>query len=147
MNKSTSADEISFNVIKNWFGELSDILRYVFDLSLQTGIFPDPLKIAKVIPVFKTGDLKEISNYRPISVPPYSSKMLERIMHNRLYNYLVTKKILYSKQFGFQKCHSTEHAIAQLDDQIHELFENDNYTIGVFIDLSKPLTLLTMQYY
>ena len=80
MNKSTGPDKISFNVIKNCFGELSDILRYVFDLSLQTGIFPDPLKIAKATPVFKTGDFKEISNYRPISVLPCFSKLLERIM-------------------------------------------------------------------
>ena len=137
MNKSTGADEISFNVIKNCFGELSDILRYVFDLSLQTGIFPDPLKIAKVTSVFKTGDLKEISNYRPISVLPCFSKILERIMYNGLYSYLVKEKILYSKQFGFQKGHSTEHAIAQLADQIHESSENDNYTLGVVIDLSK----------
>ena len=97
ISKSTGADEISFNVIKNCFGELSDILRYVFDLSLQTGIFPDPLKIAKL---------------------------------------LVNEKI-YWKQFGFQKGHSTEHAMAQLADKIHESFENDNYTLGVFIDLSK----------
>ena len=107
-------------------------LRYVFDLSSQTGIFPDTLKIAKVTPEFKTGDLKEISNYRPISVLPCFSKILERIMHNRPHSYLVNEKILYSKQFGFQKGHSTEHAIAQLADQIHELFENDNYTLGVF---------------
>ena len=86
MNKSTGADEISFNVIKNCFGELSDILRYVFDLSLQTEILTDPLKIAKVSPVFKTGDLKEISNYRPISVLHIFSKILERIMHNLLYS-------------------------------------------------------------
>ena len=137
MNKSTGADEISFSVIKNCFGELSDILRYIFDLSLQAGIFPDPLKIGKVTPVFKTGDLKEISNYRPISVLPCFSKILERIMHNCLCSYLVNEKILYSKQFGFQKGHSTEHVIAQLADQIHESFENDNYTLGVFIDLSK----------
>ena len=58
-------------------------------------------------------------------------------MHTRLYSYLVKEKILYSKQFGFQKGHSTEHAIAQLADQIHESFENDNYALGVFIDLSK----------
>ena len=57
-------------------------------------------------------------------------------MHNCLYNYLVNKKILYSKQFGFQKGHSTEHAIAQLADQIHESFENNNY-ICLFINLSK----------
>ena len=84
VNKSTSADEISFNVIKNCFGELSDILRYVFNLSLQTGIFSDPLKIAKVTPVFKTGDFKEISNYRQIFVLLHFSKILEHIMHNCL---------------------------------------------------------------
>ena len=127
INKSTVADEI---------GELSDILRYVFGLSLQTWIFPDPLKIAKMTPVFKTGDLKEISNYRPLSVLPCFSKILERIMHNCLYSYLVNEKILYSKQFDFQKGHSTEHAIAQLTDQIHESFENNNY-ICLFINLSK----------
>ena len=55
---------------------------------------------------------------------------------NRLYSYLVNQKILYSKQFDFQKGHSTEH-IAQLADQIHESFENNNYTLGVFIDFSK----------
>ena len=95
MNKSTSSDEISFNVIKNCFGELSDVSRYVFDLSLQTRIFPDPLKIAKVTSVFKTSDLKEISNYCPIYVLPCFLKMLERIMHNRLYSYLVLTKKYY----------------------------------------------------
>ena len=80
INKSTGADKTSFNVIKNCFGELSDILRYVFDLSLM---FLDSLKIAKVTLVFKTGDLYEISNYRSISVLPCFSKILERIMHNR----------------------------------------------------------------
>ena len=92
-------------VIKNCFGELSDILRYVFDLSLQAGIFSDPMKIAKVTPVFKTGDLTEISNYCPISVLLCFSKILEGIMHNRLCSYLANKKLLYSKQLGFQKGH------------------------------------------
>ena len=78
MSKSTGAHEISLNVIKNCFGELSDILKYVFDLSLQTGILADPLKTAKVTPVFKIGDLKEVSNYRLISVLSCFSKILER---------------------------------------------------------------------
>ena len=134
MNKTTAADEISFNVIKNCFGELNDILRYVFDLSLQTEIFLDPLKIAKVTPVFKTGDPKEISNYRPISALPCLSKILERITHNRFYSYLVNEKILYSKQFGFHKGHSTEHATAQLAD------------LGFLLTFPRPLILLTMQY-
>ena len=56
-------------------------------------------------------------------------------MYNRIYKYLLKNKILYSKQFGFQFDHSTDHAIIQLDDQIFEAFENNLYTLGVFSDL------------
>ena len=65
------------------------------------------------------------------------SKILERIMYNRLYKYLITEKRLYSKQFGFQTGLSTEHAIVKLVDQIYKSFEKDSYTLGVFIYLSK----------
>ena len=58
-------------------------------------------------------------------------------MYKRVYKYLTDQKILHPRQFGFQKSHSTEHAIAQLVDQIYESFENDNNTIGIFVDLSK----------
>ena len=95
------------------------------------------MKIAKVTPVFKGGDSADLSNYRPISVLPCFSKILERLMYNRLYKHLSNSKILYPKQFGFQKSHSTDHALLQLVDQIYESFERNEYTIGVFIDLSK----------
>ena len=63
--------------------------------------------------------------------------MLERIMYNRLQKYLKDQNILYDKQFGFRTGNSTEHAITQLVDQIYEAFEKNEYTLGVFIDLSK----------
>ena len=72
-------------------------LLHVFHLSIIRGICPDDLKIARVTPVFQGGDDKELGNYRPISVLPCFSKILERIMYNRLYNHLVKNKILYSK--------------------------------------------------
>ena len=96
-------------MIKNCFEELSVLRECVFYLSLQTGRFLDLLKIVKMTPAFKNGDLKEISNYRPISALPCFSKILEHITYNRLYSYLVTKNLLYSKQFGFQIGHSIEH--------------------------------------
>ena len=76
-------------------------------------------------------------NYRLISVLPRSSKILDKIMYNRLYLYLTENNLLYDKQFGFQKRHSTDHAILQLADQIHEMFNKNIFTLGVFIDLSK----------
>ena len=101
-------------------------MRNVFDLSLQTGVFPNPLKIAKVTSVFQIDHFKKIRNYRPISFLLCFSEMLERMMHNHLYSYLGNEKILYLKLVGFQIGHSTENVIVQLADQIHLPFENEN---------------------
>ena len=111
INKSTGHDNISYNVVSKCFGDLSTSLKHIFDLSFENRIFSDSLKIAKVTPVYKSGDNSSLSNYRPISVLPCFSKILERIMYRRLYSYLQENKILYSKQFGFQTGHSTDHAI------------------------------------
>ena len=88
-------------------------------------------------PVYKAGDIGDLTNYRPNSVLPWFSKILEIIMCNRLFSYVSQEKKIYSKQFGFQSGHSTEHAILQLANQIRESFENNLYTLGVFTDLSK----------
>ena len=90
----------------------------IFNLSLNTGIFHDRMKVAKVTPIFKKGEKCSISNYRPISVLPCFSKILERIMNNRLYDYFTVNNILSNKQFGFRAGHSTEHALLKLVDQI-----------------------------
>lgn len=136
-NKSPGCDGINSNVVKKCFGELSGPLKHIFNQSLSCGIFPDKLKIARVTPIFKSGNKTLLENYRPISVLPCFSKILERIMYNRLYKYLTDNHILYSKQFGFQEGHSTEHAIIQLTEQIYQSYEKDKFTLGVFIDLSK----------
>ena len=137
INKSTGHDDISYNVVSKCFGELCTPLRYIFDLSFENGIFPDSLKIAKVTPVYKSGDSSSLSNYRPISALPCFSKMLERIMYTRLYNYLQETKILYSKRFRFQRGHSTDYAVIELIEQIYQNFEENKCTLGVFIDLEK----------
>jgi hypothetical protein len=95
------------------------------------------LKIAKVIPLFKGGDKSDISNYRPISILSIFSKILERIMFNRVFNYFSLNNLLYNNQFGFKKNNSTEHAIIQLVREISNSFEKSQFTLGIFIDLSK----------
>ena len=85
INKSPGFDGISFTVLKNCFGALHKPLLHVFNLSIIKGVFSDDLKIARVAPVFKGGDEKDLENYRPISVLPCFSEILERIVYNRLY--------------------------------------------------------------
>ena len=116
--KSPVYDEISSNAIINSFSELNDLLKYLLEKSIETGVFPDTLKIARVTPLFKGGDPTNISNYGPISVLPCFFKILKHIMYNRLYKYLATEKLFYSKQFDFQSGLSTEHSIVKLVDQI-----------------------------
>ena len=78
-------------------------LKHTFNNSLQKGVFLDSMKIAGVIPIFKTGDAQEFSNYRPISILPQFKKILEKIFHSRLMAFLNDKQILYNDQYGFRK--------------------------------------------
>ena len=119
-NKKPGYHEVSSNAIKNCFSELNYPLKYLLGKSIEKRVFPNALKIARVTPLFKGGDSSDMNNYRPISVLPCFSKLLERIMYNRLYKYLTTEKLLYSKLFGFQTGLSTEHAIVTLVDQIYK---------------------------
>ena len=86
-NKAAGHDDIDSNVIIKVDDEISYPLFMIFHSSFNEGIFPEQLKVAKVSPIFKVGNIEEIGNYRPISVLPIFSKVLERIMYNRNYQY------------------------------------------------------------
>ena len=98
-NKSSGYDDISADVVKRVSEEIFVILKHIFNISLAKGVFPDKLKIARVTPIFKKGNNSPVTNYRPILVLPFFSKLLERIMYNRLYKFLLENNILYQKQF------------------------------------------------
>ena len=114
--------------------------------SIENGIFPDDLKMAKLIPIFKSGDKSDITNYQPISVLPFFSKIFEKIMHIYLINFIAKHNILYKYQFGFRKSHSTNHAIILLVDKINTALDSGNVLIGVFLDLKRLLILYTTNY-
>ena len=136
-NKSPDYDGISSNIIKQYFGTLNRPLHYIYNISLQTGVFPEEMKIPRVTLIFKGGEVSDLGNYRPISVLCCFSKFLEKIMYNLLYKHLLNNNILYKKQFGFQENYSTDHAIIQPDDQISNSFEKNHFTFGAFMDLPK----------
>ena len=140
-NKSLGFDNIHVDVTRNLYNELKIPLINIFNLSLNTRIFPDRMKAAKITPIVKKGEKCKISNYRPISVLPCFSKILEQTMHNRLYDYFTINNILFNKQFGFRVGHSTQHALLELIDQICDSFDTKNCFLGIFIDLLKLLIL------
>ena len=130
-------DQITRNVIKEIIDLIVQPLMYITNLPLRSGTVPDQVKIARVVPLFKTGDLSLFTNYRPVSVLPAFSKILERIVYNRLINFLNKFSILSNNQYGFRKNHSTAYALIQLYDKLSDAIDQGKVTLGLFIDLSK----------
>ena len=112
-------------------------LEIIYNKSLSEGVFPDLMKIAKIKPLHKCEDVRICDNYRPISLLPVLSKVLEKIVYTRLSSHMEKNDILYSKQYGFRPKMGTEDAIANLIGEIIEGQDNNLSVIGVFIDLKK----------
>ena len=141
-SKSKGYDEISTSLLKEIIHVIAEPLAYIFNKSIESGFFPDLLKIAKVTPVFKKNNPHEITNYRPISILPSISKILEKIIYNRLYSFLNIHNFFNPNQYGFRKGHSTDLALVQIFDKIANAISKKEHTIGIFLDLSKAFDTL-----
>ena len=139
---STGFDDISMRLIKAIKTEIISGLTCIFNQSLNTGIFSEKLKIAKVIPIHKKGSLNDISNYRLISLLPSISKILEKIIFKQLSTHLNEHKLLYDSQYGFRAGHSTELALIELIDRITQDLDKGKIPISFFLDLSKAFDTL-----
>ena len=104
---------------------------------MKEAVFPTKLKIAVIKPIFKAGDTTSFSNYRPISILPFLSKILEKIIYIRLLNHFINNELLSDRQFGFRKGLSTFMPILLIQDLITKAFEEDKYVVGIFLDLKK----------
>ena len=137
-NKSIGPNSIPLRFLKI----VADIVaiplcRIIINLSFSKGIFPEMLKIAKVIALFKSGSTEEVNNYRPISLLPLFDKIIEKIAHRELYAFIEEHNILYKKQFGFRRRNSTAHSLIEISEQIKEIIDNGKFGCGIFIDLKK----------
>ena len=137
LNKSPGEDEFTPNFLKISTNRVAPVLCEIFNLSIKMGEYPDLLKVAKVLPIFKKGDPTLCSNYRPISVLSCINKILEKIIYKRIYEFLEKQNILYEFQYGFRKGHSTEHALIEIVDKIKLAMDSNELTCGIFLDLSK----------
>ena len=139
---SSGHDVISSTLLNDIGVVIAPTLSVIINQSLCTGVYPDKLKIAKVIPLFKKGDESLIENYRPISLLSSISKVFERIVFNQLYKYLDDNNLLFDSQYGFRKHHSTELAAVELIDRIYETIDQGDIPISIFLDLSKAFDTL-----
>ena len=136
LKKVTGPNNIPTKLLKVFDKTISVPLANLINLSFEKGIFPKSLKIASVIPIFKKGDYLDC-NYQPISLTSNISKLLERLIHTRLYSFLESNKVIYNRQFGFRNNHSTTHALIDITEKIRSALDKGIFACGVYIDLQK----------
>ncbi len=130
-------DEIPAKLLKIISWEISPILARFINEALCTGKYPDSLKIAKIIPIFKKGSREEATCYRPISLLSVINKIFERIIYHRLNEHFRTNDLFYEKQYGFRSGRSTMHALSEVVQYIREAGDCQENVCSVFVDLSK----------
>ena len=140
--KALGIDDIPMHVIKNLLDFVSEPLVKLIDLSLFTVIFLDELKITKIIPTYKSGCSDSFTNYGPISLLTSFSKFFEKVMYNRLIDFIDRYEILYFYQFGFGKKHSTSMGQTHLVNKITSAIDRNEVTTDVCLDLSKAFDTL-----
>ena len=131
-----------FNDISPYFLKIgADILAYpltdLFNYCISFGIFPQQLKIAKVIPIYKSGPLDNTGNYRPISLLTNLSKNFERLLHKRLVSFFEKNNTLVLTQFGFRHHHSTLHSILDIITNCYDCVQGKNFVNLIFLDIKK----------
>ena len=142
-NKSSAGfDGISTKLLKQIIASISYPLSILFNQSFLTGTVPNKLKIARVIPIFKNGDKCNPINYRPISILPSISKLLEKAVAKRLNKFLDVNKLLSNPQHGFRTGHNTTTAITIALDFVTRALDNKKYCLGTFLDVSKAFDFI-----
>ena len=136
-SKSVGWDEVSPRVIKGVYRELAGPLSAFLNYCLRESIYPEFFKVARVVPVYKGEDPTQFGNYRPVSVLPVLSQVFERVLQNRLVEFLSEAGVLIPGQYGFRAGHSTAMAVLDMVEKIRGAWNSGNSALGVFIDLKK----------
>ena len=137
-NKSSEPHSIPTEIMKMIKNNISHPLKEIINMSFATGIYPDKLKIAKVIPIFKNkGEILIIPNYRPISLLSNVNKIFEKLIYSRLSGFLNLHNCIYELQFGFRAKHSCNHVLISLTEKMREALDEGKFAAGICIDLQK----------
>lgn len=136
-DKKCNINDLPITVLKRVAHVISPTLSHLVNNSISSGVFPDCLKMCKVVPIFKGGDALSPSNYRPISILHIFSKMLEKLIHEQIYSYLETNNIFSNCQFGFRRNKGTTQALLKHTNYIYESLDNNNFVFAMYLDLRK----------
>lgn len=134
---STDSSGLDMSTVKECFPLITIPFLHICNRSLQTGVFPELLKTAKIVPLFKQGDKGKVSNYRPVSLLPQFSKILEKLYYRRLEEFIDKSGIISGSQYGFRKNSSTSLALIDFVDDITRAIDKHEFTVGIFVDLKK----------
>ena len=136
-SKSAGPDNLHARLLKDGSEQIAAPLCFLANQSLQNGLFPNSEKCARVIPIYKSGEKSNLDNYRPISVLNVLSKVLEKIVHKQLSEYLETNKLLSDAQYGFRRGRSTKDAVTLFLDHIRSNMDASRCTGTLYLDLCK----------
>ena len=136
-NSKQDINSLPIQILKENISVLSNVIADLINVSFQSGIFPKVWKKAVVLPLFKNEDPEIMSNYRPISILPPLSKVIEKCLKSRLLHYFNSNNLFNRVQFGYQKNISTQDAILHVTEKIYDNLEKKLSTLAVFIDFSK----------
>ena len=136
-NKATGIDNLSGRFLKDRSKVLATPIPQICNLSIKLSTVPDECKIAKLKPLYKKGKKTDPKNYRPISLLPVISKILEKVIHDQTMEFVTKKNILYKFQSGFRKFHSTDSCLSYLQDKVAKGFDSGLLTGMILIDLQK----------
>ena len=137
VTKSTGLVTIPAKILKIASSIIAQYLTFTFNLSLSSGIFIDDWKNARVCPIYKGNDRRDMGNYRPISILPIISKVFEKEVFQQLYHHLKISSILANFQSGFRPFRSTVSALIQMCDDWSDNMDKGKLTCVVFLDIRK----------
>ena len=130
--RSSDFDDISMDTVAKVVSVICKPLAHICNISFRTGGFPSRMKIAKGIPMFKSGTKTEVTNYMPISLLPQFSKILEKLFLTRINSFLCANNILSSSQYGFRTKLSTSLAVMELIEEITNATDNKNMQVCIY---------------
>ena len=136
-NKKCHSREISVSLLKSNKEQIAIPLSLLFNQSIEKGTFPQCLKHATVIPIYKSGPKDNITNYRPISLLSTYSKIFEKLMKRNLLNFLISKSILSKEQFGFRQGLNTFSALSSFTHKIYSSLDTQHTMLTIYIDFTK----------